>query len=123
DLAEALAGLGRFPFRIAGFQATEPGAQDFIVRLSPADPADPGPILETVAAARPLLHAAGSWRPAPVPPEAAAAPPPQAAPEPMLELERLLAELDQAQAALHAMRSSTSWRITAPLRALKIRLT
>jgi SAM-dependent methyltransferase len=70
DLAEGLARAGRFPFRIEGFQATEDGGQDFVVRLGRTDPAATADILGTVAAARPLLDAAGSWRPAPAPPPA-----------------------------------------------------
>jgi hypothetical protein len=67
DRAEALAREGRLSFRIDGFLATEPGAGEFVVRLRRTDPAEREAILETFAAARPLLDAEGSWRPAPLP--------------------------------------------------------
>jgi hypothetical protein len=40
-LTEALAGLGRFPFRIEAFHPTERGAIEFHVRLAASDPTAP----------------------------------------------------------------------------------
>jgi SAM-dependent methyltransferase len=125
DLAQSLAERGQFPFRFEGFHATEAGEQDFIFRLGAADPADGADILATIAAVRPLLQAAGAWRPA-----AAPAPEPMAKPGGVAQatlalartaeaLSRTQAELDATRATLDAMLASTSWRITAPLRALR----
>jgi hypothetical protein len=81
DAAQALAEAGRLPFRVEGFQATAEGGSEFIVRLGLADAADREAILETIAAARPLLSAEGSWRPAPAPPPAELSPQSAAAPD------------------------------------------
>jgi len=72
DLALDLTARELFPFRITGLHAPERGARDFIVRLTPAEPAEEAAILETILAARPLLDAAACWRPTPGDPDLAA---------------------------------------------------
>jgi SAM-dependent methyltransferase len=92
DLAEELAVLGLFPFRIEAFHPTEPRQDEFHVRLT-ALAADDG---EAAAASIRAAMACLATAPAP--------------PGPAVEAERLRAELA-------AVRASSSWRLTAPLRA------
>jgi len=101
DTAEALARIGCFPFAIDALFPTEPGNDDFQVRLRAAASASDPAIEASIAAARGNL--------------AAAAP----ADEIAVLRQRVAALEDEKaalQAALQAVRRSTSWRLTAPLR-------
>ncbi len=94
DTAEALFRLGLFPFAIALFRPTEPGQLEFLVRLTAG--AEPAEAAASFAEARRVLAAA------PAPGEAGT----------------LARENAALREALRVTRASTSWRITAPLRAV-----
>jgi SAM-dependent methyltransferase len=98
DLAEELSVLELFPFRLDAFYPTEPGAAEFHVRLVKTTPCD-----ARVRSA--ILDAREAMIESPAEPPAE---PPSAAAE-QAELSRLLDE----------MRQSKSWKLTAPLRALR----
>ncbi len=103
DMAEALHRMGYFPFAVEGFHPTEPGSIEFQVRLRALDLADAG-APDTIAAARGLLDANAT----------------SAAED---TSRRMMAELATRNAALEAelaaLQHSRSWRITAPLRAVR----
>jgi hypothetical protein len=98
-LAEALAAIGCFPYRIEAFFPTDPGEIEFQTRLRATHAADPG-IAHSIAAARATLH-----DPAPAPPLTD-------------DLAALAAENAALAQALQTMRDARFWRATAPLRAL-----
>jgi len=93
-LAEELAALGLFPFRIDGFEPTEAGGAEFYVRLAAAGSGDPDIAASIRRAQRALLGAA----------------------EPATALQDEVARL---RSEVDALRASTSWKLTAPLRGLK----
>jgi SAM-dependent methyltransferase len=95
DLAEELAVLGLFPFRIAAFFPTDPGGGEFFARLQRPESEGAAGVAQSIAAAKASLASAES--------------------PPASEAEALRRSLDEIYA-------STSWRLTAPLRALKTRL-
>ncbi len=102
DTAEGLLGLGLFPFAIALFRPAEPGELEFLVRLTAgAGAAQAG---ASIAAARRTLAAAAPAPGEPTPGEPAA----------------LAQENAALRQSLRLLRASTSWRITAPLRALGV---
>jgi hypothetical protein len=99
DTAEALVRIGCFPYAIAAFFPTEPGAIEFLVRLQALpDSADPA-ITASIATARQLLPKSDQ--------------PTAAHLARITELERCNEEL---KATLEAMRNSTSWRLMEPVR-------
>jgi SAM-dependent methyltransferase len=103
DLAEEFSVLALFPFRIDAFYPTEQGAAEFHVRLVRAAP-DAPEIRDAIAAARGTLGAAQ------------AAPAPTARPD---HDAALAAQVERLSAALDEIRTSRSWKLTAPLRALR----
>lgn len=112
DLAEELATLQLFPFRIDGFYPTPPGTLEFMVRLAKADPASPE-IAASIAAARQIVAEAQAPGP---PPE----PEPEPEPDPgATEIDALTAEIERLRLTVDELQNSTSWRLTAPLRALR----
>lgn len=132
DLVEEFATIGRFPFRIQAFHPTAHGEIEFSVRLSACtDPADPA-ILAAIAEARLGLADA----PRPVDPPTSPAARVKALQSKVQALSIALDGSKAEIAALHsaleaaeadaaalreevaAYRGSTSWRVTAPLRAL-----
>lgn len=116
SLARSLATLGRFPFRVEAFFPTEPGGWEFHARLvSCVDPRDPA-ILSSIAVAQ--ASAIGAAVPGPEAEVEAAPPPAVAAPVDDGELLRVRAEAQRLRDELEALRASTSWRATAPFRAL-----
>jgi hypothetical protein len=102
-LVEALTTLGLFAFLVESFQPTAVNADEFYVRLRAVDGTDRPAIEASIAQARQALAQA------PAPPG-----------------EDRLAALERENAALRAERAaltaSTSWKLTAPLRALAGRL-
>ena len=133
DTAEALAGMGCFPWLIDGFFPTEPGTIEFQVRLRTVeDAADPA-IAASIAAARtvpPIEISPVEATPALATPARATietiqdVPPDHAATEAVLaEAERAITqaqrENEMARREIAALRASTSWRITGPLRAAR----
>lgn len=104
DLAEELANLDLFPFRIEQFTPTERGGIEFYLRLVADD--DRSSIRGSIETAR------GTLADAPEPASATGS----------NGLDRngngRLTETSPLQAELDAVRRSTSWKVTAPLRAL-----
>lgn len=99
DLLEELAALQLLPFRLDAFFATEPGAAEFHARLVRAAPDDPQ-VRASLAVARAGLAVAEPAEPEPEP-------------------EPVAGELDELRRQLRAIEASHSWRLTAPLRALR----
>ena len=93
-VAEELATLALFPFRISAFYPTETGDAEFLVRLVRADPNDP--------AIRADLRAARSELSPEQPSDSSAA-----------------ATIEILSRRLAAIEGSRSWKATAPLRALR----
>jgi hypothetical protein len=100
DLIEEFAALDLFPFEMAGFYPTEYGVNEFQVRLVAATAPDKAKLAAAIAEARRAVATAEG----------------SPAPDPLAEENRRL------HAALEEMRRSTSWKATAPLRALKAAL-
>jgi hypothetical protein len=105
DLAEELATLQLFPFRVDAFHPAEPGGAEFLVRLVRAPTPADADILESIRQTRIRLPVEVPAAPEPMPPDACRA-------------ERIAA----LEAELAALRRSHSWRITAPLRAISRRI-
>ena len=100
DLIEEFAALDLFPFKLEGFYPTEYGANEFQVRLVATPAPDKARLAAAIAEARRAVATAEG----------------SPAPDPLAEENRRL------HAALEEMRRSTSWKATAPLRALKAAL-
>jgi SAM-dependent methyltransferase len=118
DLADELAVLELLPFRIEDFFPTDAGAAEFHARLVKTAP-DAAEVRASIAAAREALAAAAPPGPGPAPPEPA---PPAPPPVEILAAETVAAdtaELDRLRRALDEITASTSWKLTAPLRALR----
>ena len=136
DTAEALAGMGCFPYVIDGFFPTEPGTIEFQVRLRTVeDAADPA-IAASIAAARAVPPPAEAVEPpildAPIldarvlatietiednaPDRAAMDAALAEAEETILRAHR---ENEELRRYIGALRASTSWRLTGPLRAAR----
>jgi len=116
-LVEELAILDLFPFVIDDFQPTEPNGAEFYVRLIAADAGD-SRILDAVMAARASLATAAT-------PDSRTVPIPEAdASEEEAEAggAQARAEIERLRGEAAAIRASTSWKLTAPLRAAVTRL-
>ncbi len=107
-LAEEFAILGFFPFAIETFHPTQAHGIEFQVRLTALGPDRLDEALASIQAARTTLADAA----APDVPE-----PAEAAASDQL-LRDLIMERDRQRQMLEAMRASTSWKATAPLRAI-----
>jgi hypothetical protein len=97
-LMEEIAVLGLFPYRVEAFFPTEPGELEFQVRLVRAARADAPEIRSSIAAAQALISSAA----------------PVATAE-----DAVTAEAESLRRQLGAVLASKSWRLTAPLRALR----
>jgi len=97
DLIEDFAVLDLFPFHLAAFHPTPDGGTEFYVRLTAAETGQTAQSLASIRAARATL--------------AQAAEPPGAE-----------GEIARLRGTLDAVYASTSWKLTAPLRALKRRM-
>jgi hypothetical protein len=96
DLVDQAGRLGLFPFMLELFHPTEAWGYEFYALLRRADAADEAAIAQSIGQARAVL---ATWAPEQ---DYAAAHAPQ--------------EVAALREALQVMRSSTSWKLTAPLR-------
>jgi len=100
DIVRTLATLDSFPYRVAQFFPTAFNEAEFIVQLEKLDPTLPAEAcrVSVLASVDRLVDTAST---------------------PPADLETLCAALKEREEAIAAMRSSVSWRITAPLRGVR----
>ena len=122
DLIEEFAALGAFPFAIEAFHPSQPGEIEFQLRLRALAAGEDGTAIASIRAARQTLAGAAVPGPAVA---AEPAPEPQQTPElepappvSSQELDRLARENQELRRAIAELRQSTSWRLTAPVRAV-----